>query len=308
MSRRAGQPRVLPLPVRDGVGPSCVVLPAGEWTTVLDYFAHRFTAVTRAQWQARMGAGEVLDAGGVPITPTRRFEPHLRIYYYRQLDDEPRVPFEEQVLFRDERLLAVDKPHFLSISPVGKYVQETLLVRLKRKLGIDELVPLHRIDRETAGVVLFSVQRASRGAYVQLFAERAIEKRYEAVVHRPPHFAPPAVHRSRLQDDEHQFMCMREVPGEPNAETHIEVLATGADWAHLALSPITGRRHQLRVHCHALGMPILHDAIYPVLRPEGTDDYERPLQLLAREVRFRDPITGAERFFASQRSLALPPR
>lgn len=300
--------RPLPLPVRDGVGPSCVVLPAGDWPTVLDYFVHRFTAVTRAQWQARMGVGEVVDAHGVPITETRRFEPNLRIYYYRQLDAEPRVPFEEHILFCDEHLLAVDKPHFLSISPVGKYVQETLLVRLKRKLGIDELVPLHRIDRETAGVVLFSVQRATRGPYVQLFAERSIEKRYEAIVHRSADFAPPAVRVSRLEDDDTHFMRMREVPGEPNAETHIEVLATGADWAHLALSPVTGRRHQLRVHCHALGMPIRNDAIYPVLRPEGTDDYERPLQLLAREVRFRDPLSGAERFFASQRSLALPPR
>lgn len=298
--------RALPLPVRDGVGPSCVVLPAGDWPTVLDYFEHRFTAVTRPQWQARMGAGEVVDAHGVPISETRRFEPNLRIYYYRQLDFEPRVPFEEHVLFRDEHLLAVDKPHFLSISPVGKYVQETLLVRLKRKLGIDELVPLHRIDRETAGVVLFSVQRASRGAYVQLFAERMIEKRYEAIVHRTAGFAPPAVRRSRLEDDTH-FMRMREVAGEPNAETHFEVLATGEEWAHLALSPVTGRRHQLRVHCHALGMPILHDAIYPVLRPEGADDYERPLQLLAREVRFRDPLSGAERFFASQRALVVPP-
>jgi tRNA pseudouridine32 synthase/23S rRNA pseudouridine746 synthase len=300
--------RALPLPVRDGVGPSCVVLPAGDWPTVLDYFVHRFTAVTRSQWQARMGAGEVVDLHGVPITETRRFEPRLRIYYYRQLDCEPRVPFEEQVLFRDEHLLAVDKPHFLSISPVGKYVQETLLVRLKRKLGIDELVPLHRIDRETAGVVLFSVQRASRGAYVQLFAERAIEKRYEAIVHRSADFAPPAVRVSRLEDDDTHFMRMREVAGEPNSKTHIEVLDTGTDWAHLALSPVTGRRHQLRVHCQALGMPIRNDAIYPVLRPEGTDDYARPLQLLAREVRFRDPLSGAERFFASQRSLALPPR
>ncbi|SCK40753.1 tRNA pseudouridine32 synthase / 23S rRNA pseudouridine746 synthase [Variovorax sp. HW608] len=300
--------RALPLPVRDGVGPSCVVLPAGDWPTVLDYFVHRFTAVTRAQWQSRMGAGEVVDAHGVPITETRRFEAQLRIYYYRQLDSEPRVPFEEQVLFHDEHLLAVDKPHFLSISPVGKYVQETLLVRLKRKLGIDELVPLHRIDRETAGVVLFSVQRASRGAYVQLFAERMIEKRYEAIVHRSADFAPPAVRVSRLEDDDTHFMRMREVPGEPNAKTRIEVLGTGTDWAHLSLSPVTGRRHQLRVHCQALGMPIRNDAIYPVLRPEGCDDYERPLQLLARELRFRDPLSGVERFFASKRSLALPPR
>jgi len=297
--------RTLPLPIRDGVGPSCVALPTGDWPTIAAFLVQRFAAIPRSTWEARIQAGEVVDEHGVPVTETRPFEPRLRIYYYRSLDAEPRVPFEERILFQDEHLLAVDKPHFLPVTPVGKYVQESLLVRLRRKLGIEDLAPLHRIDRETAGIVLFSVQRATRGVYSALFADRAITKQYEAIVHRTGDRMPPAVHRSRLEADDH-FMRMREVAGEPNAETRIEVLSTGNGWAHLGLSPVTGRRHQLRVHCAALGMPILNDAIYPVLLPEGSDDFERPLQLLAKALRFRDPVSGVERSFTSPRSLASP--
>jgi tRNA pseudouridine32 synthase/23S rRNA pseudouridine746 synthase len=239
------------------------------------------------------------------VTDTRPYQPHIRVYYYRSLPSEPRIPFDEVVLFQDAHLLAVDKPHFLPVTPVGKYVQESLLVRLKRKLGIDHLAPLHRIDRETAGIVLFSVQPATRAVYSALFSDRAISKHYEAIVRWQGERTLPAVHRSRLAGDDH-FMCMREVDGEPNAETRFTLLAARGEWAHLGLSPVTGRRHQLRVHCAALGIPILNDAIYPVLRPEGDDDFLRPLQLLAKEIAFRDPVDGSERRFTSPRSLSLP--
>jgi tRNA pseudouridine32 synthase/23S rRNA pseudouridine746 synthase len=295
----------LPLPMRDGVGPSCVALPTGDWPTIAAFLLQRFAAIPRATWEARIQAGEVVDEHGALVTETRPYEPRLRVYYYRSLEAEPRIPFEERILFQDEHLLAVDKPHFLPVTPAGKYVQESLLVRLKRKLGIEDLAPLHRIDRETAGIVLFSVRRATRGAYSALFADRAITKQYEAIVHRTGDRMPPAMHRSRLAPDDH-FMRMREIPGEPNSETRIEVLGTGDVWAHLGLSPVTGRRHQLRVHCAALGMPILNDAIYPVLLPEGSDDFDRPLQLLAKALRFRDPVSGVEHSFTSPRSLALP--
>jgi tRNA pseudouridine32 synthase/23S rRNA pseudouridine746 synthase len=291
--------------MRDGVGPSCVGLPAGDWPSIAEFLMQRFAAISRSTWLARIRAGEVLDEHGDPVTETRPYEARLRVYYYRSLDSEPRVPFEAHILFRDAHLLAVDKPHFLPVAPVGKYLQETLLVRLKRRLGIEALAPLHRIDRETAGVVLFSVQAASRGTYGALFADRAIAKRYEAIVHWDGRRKPPAVHRSRLAPDAH-FMRMKEADGEPNAETHIEMLSSGDGWAHLGLSPVTGRRHQLRVHCTALGMPILNDGIYPVLRPEGSDDFDRPLQLLARELRFRDPLSGVERRFVSLQSLVPP--
>ena len=246
----------------------------------------------------------MVDEHGVPVTEARPYEARLRIYYYRSLEAERRIPFDEIILFQDAHLLAVDKPHFLPVTPVGKYVQESLLVRLKRKLGLDHLAPLHRIDRETAGVVLFSVQPATRGIYHALFAERRIAKHYEAIVPWRDDAVLPAVRRSRLADDDH-FMRMREVAGEPNAETHFELLEHRDGLARLRLAPVTGRRHQLRVHCAALGLPILNDSIYPELLPEGEEDFERPLQLLAKALSFRDPVSGMAREFASKRTLAL---
>jgi tRNA pseudouridine32 synthase/23S rRNA pseudouridine746 synthase len=299
--------RALPLPLRDGVGASCVALPAGHWASIAEFLVQRFAAIPRSTWQARMRAGEVVDEHGVPVTESRPYQPRLRIYYYRALDAEAVIPFEESILFRDEQLLVVDKPHFLPVTPVGKYVQQSLLVRLRRRLGLEHLAPLHRIDRETAGIVLFSIQPAQRAAYSALFAERAVHKRYEAIVAWPGDGPLPAIRRSRLAPDRH-FMRMREVDGEPNAETRFALIEQRGDRARLLLSPLTGRRHQLRVHCAALGMPILHDAIYPRLLPEGQDDFAHPLQLLAKEIGFVDPVTGAERHFTSPRSLpVLPP-
>jgi len=294
----------LPLPTRDGVGPSCVALPPGRWPTIAEFLVQRFAAIPRATWETRMRTGEVVDEHGVPVTEARPYEARLRIYYYRSLEAERRIPFDEIILFQDAHLLAVDKPHFLPVTPVGKYVQESLLVRLKRKLGLDHLAPLHRIDRETAGVVLFSVQPATRGIYHALFAERRIAKHYEAIVPWRDDAVLPAVRRSRLADDDH-FMRMREVAGEPNAETHFELLEHRDGLARLRLAPVTGRRHQLRVHCAALGLPILNDSIYPELLPEGEEDFERPLQLLAKALSFCDPVSGMVREFASKRTLAL---
>ncbi|OUM00260.1 pseudouridine synthase [Variovorax sp. JS1663] len=291
-----------PLPTRDGVGPSRVALPPGPWPTIADFLAQRFTAISRDTWEARMRAGEVVDGQGVPVTPERPYQPRLHIYYYRSLEQERPVPFEEQVLFRDAHLLAVDKPHFLTVAPVGKYVQQSLLVRLQRRLGMDQLAPLHRIDRETAGVVLFSVQPATRHAYHALFADRAVDKQYEAIVPWDGTAVLPPMRHSRLVDDTH-FMRMREADGEPNAETRFELLEVRDGWARLRLSPRTGRRHQLRVHCAALGLPIRNDTLYPTLLPEGADDFDRPLQLLAKSLAFRDPIDGQPREFTSTRSL-----
>lgn len=299
--------QVSPLPTRDGVGPSCVGLPHGRWPTIAEFLIERFPAITRETWLERIAAGDVIDERGVPVTAARRYESPLRVYYYRVLDGERTIPFEEQVVFQDEQLLVADKPPFLPVTPTGKYLQQSLLVRLKRKLGLDELVPLHRIDRSTSGLVLFSVRRDTRGAYQTLFPTRRIAKQYEAVVPWQEGVSSvPATYRSRLVDDDH-FMRVREEPGEPNSETRIEVRQTLGGRALLQLTPITGRKHQLRVHCLALGMPIENDPIYPVLLPENTDDFDKPLQLLAKSVAFDDPVTGEPRSFTSPRSLALAP-
>lgn len=300
-ARRAAQPR--PLPVDGGLGPSCVALPPGDWATVLDFLAERFSMVPRADWQARMAAGRVVTGDGSRLDAHTPYRKDLRVWYYREWPAEAPVPFQETVLFQDEQLVVADKPHFLPVMPSGRHVRETLLVRLKQRLGLDTLVPIHRIDRETAGLVVFSVQPATRGAYQRLFAERAVRKHYEALVHWPPPHPLPAVYRSRLAD---VFMRSETVPGEPNSETSIAVREVRGDVALLDLAPHTGRKHQLRAHCQALGVPIVGDGIYPVLRPEGADDWQNPLRLLARGIAFDDPVTGQPRQFRSALSLAWP--
>ncbi|WPH20005.1 pseudouridine synthase [Variovorax paradoxus] len=298
----------LPLPTRDGVGPSCVGLPQGAWPTIAEFLIERFPAITPEAWLARMEARDVVDEHGVPVTAQRRYQAPLRVYYYRTLDAEVRIPFDEQVLFQDDQLVVADKPPFLPVTPTGKYLQESLLVRLKRKLKLDDLVPLHRIDRSTAGLVLFSVRPETRGAYQAMFPERRIDKHYEAVVPWQPGVSSvPGTYRSRLVDDDH-FMRVKEEAGEPNSETRIALRKTAGGHALLELSPVTGRKHQLRVHCMALGMPIVNDPFYPTLRPPDSDDFDKPLQLLAKSVVFQDPVSGELRSFTSPRSLALPPR
>ena len=292
-----------PLPTRDGVGPSSVVLPPGAWPTIGRFLIERFPGISPEAWTARLQAGEVRDAQGGPVTAERAYEPHLRVCYYRSLATEPRIPFEEGVVFQDDYLVVADKPHFLPVIPSGRYVQETLLVRLKRKLGLDDLSPIHRIDRETAGLVVFTIQPATRGAYQTMFVEQAVRKHYEAIAPWRPELALPLVYRSRLEENPARFMQMREVAGEPNAETRIELLELRGAFARYGLSPVTGRKHQLRAHCAALGMPICHDQIYPIHRAENSDDYTKPLQLLAKSIAFADPITGEARRFTSARNL-----
>ena len=290
------------LPTRNGVSPSCVGLPAGHWPTITDFLLERFPAITREVWLQRMQDGLVVDEFGAAVTPARAYRGHMRLYYYRALDDEPRIPFEETLLYQDEHLVVADKPHFLPVTPSGPYLQETLLVRLKNRLGIDGLIPIHRIDRETAGLVLFSVKPAERDAYQALFRNRNVSKHYEAIAPWRNDLSFPLIRKSRIVEDE-PFFRQLEVPGQPNSETRIEVLEIRGDKARYALSPVTGKKHQLRVHMNALGIPILNDRMYPPVSPTPGDDYSLPLQLLAKSIAFTDPMTGQARQFQSTLSL-----
>ncbi|MFC5523989.1 RluA family pseudouridine synthase [Polaromonas jejuensis] len=290
------------MPTRAGVSPSCVGLPAGHWPTITDFLIERFPAISREVWLQRMQDGLVVDEFGAAVTPARAYRGHMRLYYYRALDDEPRIPFEATVLFQDEHLIVADKPHFLPVTPSGHYLQETLLVRLKNQLDMDDLIPVHRIDRETAGLVLLSVRRSERDAYQSLFRQREVQKHYQAIAPWRDDLHFPLVRKSRIEEDE-PFFRQREVPGEPNSETHIEVLEVKGDRARYALSPVTGKKHQLRVHMNALGLPLLNDRIYPPVAVTPDDDYRYPLQLLAKSMAFTDPLTGQPRQFESRFSL-----
>ena len=279
-----------------------VVLPQGFWPSIADFLFARFPALSQAEWTARIEAGEVVEETGQTVGLRSRYKPGLRVYYYRSLAAEERIPFEETIVFQDDHLVVVDKPHFLPVTPGGRYVQETLMVRLKRRLGIATLNPIHRIDRETAGLVVFAVRPETRSAYHALFAERRVTKTYEAIAPFRTELTLPCKYQSRLEDSDH-FMRMQEVAGEPNSLTRIELIACEEEFGHYRLSPVSGKRHQLRVHLAALGLPICFDRIYPELLPENTDDYARPLQLLARSIEFEDPVTGEPRRFESGRSL-----
>ncbi len=290
---------------RNGVGPSCVSLPGGHWPTITDFLVERFPAIPRETWLGRMEHNLVQDEFGEAVTPQRPYQGHMRVYYYRALDVEARIPFEEAVLFQDEHLVVADKPHFLPVTPSGHYLQETLLVRLKNRLNIDSLTPIHRIDRETAGLVLFSTRVEDRNAYQGLFRQHTIHKHYEAIAPFRADLALPLTRKSRIVEDE-PFFRQREVPGEANSETLIEVMEVAGmtgNMARYALSPITGKKHQLRVHMNALGLPILNDRMYPPVASTPDDDYDRPLQLLAKSIAFTDPVTGQPRRFESKLQL-----
>jgi tRNA pseudouridine32 synthase / 23S rRNA pseudouridine746 synthase len=296
-------------PLREGVGASRVAMSLGPSHSVLDFLAQRLPAVPREGWRLRLSAGEVLDGQGQPVAPDARCERHGILWYWRTLESpEPEVPFAHTILHQDERLVVADKPHFLSMTPKGRWLQQTLLVRLKRETGIDTLVPVHRLDRETAGVVLFSVRPQDRHAYQSLFRERQVHKVYEAVAPWRPELRFPLERHTRLCERADAFMQMEEVDGPPNARTRVALIERVSEQlAHYRLTPETGRKHQLRAHMNALGLPIVGDRIYPVLRPDDAadeaPDFSQPLQLLARSIGFVDPISGEPRRFESARAL-----
>lgn len=297
--------RVAQMPVRDGVSASVVAVPAGQWPSLLDFLAQRMPSISRTEWADRLSQGLVLQESGQCAQPDQPCLAGQRFFYYRHVADEPRLPMQARVLFEDDHLLVADKPHFMPVTPSGPYVQQCLLVQLKQLTGLGDLVPLHRIDRETAGLVLFGKRLHERDAYHALFRDHQIHKRYLAVAAQTANLTLPHTHSSRLVDDPVHFFKMCEAPGDANSETRIALLDTRDGRALYQLEPITGKRHQLRVHMNALGIPIEGDQFYPrVLRGPGeAEDFGQPLQLLAHAVRFKDPVTNSLREFESQLQL-----
>jgi tRNA pseudouridine32 synthase / 23S rRNA pseudouridine746 synthase len=284
--------RQLPLPPRDGLGPARLRVRGGP---LGDELASRFGP----EVAAKAIAGEVVDRHGTVLGPATVLAPGASVYLYRELPDEVTVPFDIPVLYQDDDIVVADKPHFLATMPRGRHVVQTALVRLRRQLGLPELSPAHRLDRLTAGVLLFTTHRERRGAYQTLFARRAVDKTYVARAAVDPGAVLPRVVRSRIIKHRGNFQAVEE-PGEPNAETLVELLSPDGFYR---LTPRTGRTHQLRVQMASLGIPIDGDPLYPRVVDVAADDFSTPLQLLAHSIEFDDPLTGAHRRFVSSRRL-----
>lgn len=282
---------------------SKVVVPAGAPPSLLDFLAQRFPQQGRALWQQRLHQGKVLDAQMQPLAVDAPCYQGQLVHYFRELVQEVEIPFALSLLFEDERILVVDKPHFLPTAPTGNYVEQTALRRLQRSLDLPQLVPAHRLDRLTAGVLLFCKQPEDRDAYQGLFRQQAVQREYEALAAPLSQLQLPHVRRSRLQEDPLHFFRSCEAAGPANSETRIELLAQHEHYWHYRLLPQSGRKHQLRVHMAALGAPILGDDFYPQPLRRAADDFSQPLQLLARSLAFTDPLTGQARLFVSGRRL-----
>ncbi len=297
-----------PLPQRDGVDAARVRLPedpGGAWATVRDHLRERFGgAVGVAEVDAMLDGGRFVAADGRAVDGDEPYAAGLSLWFHRDFAPEEPVPFPVGIVHRDERLIVADKPHFLATTPRGGHVTETAVARLRRELGIPALQPAHRLDRLTAGLVLFVVRPEDRGAYQTLFRDRAVRKEYEAVAAHDPALGFPRTVRSRIVK-ERGVLAAREEAGEPNSESRIELLDHRAGRGRYRLLPATGRTHQLRVHMNALGLPLLHDPLYPVIRPQdAAEDWTRPLQLLARVLEFTDPVTGVPHRFESRLRLS----
>ena len=276
-------------------------------TRVLDYLIAKFPDINPEIWQRRVADGKVHWHDGSLITAESPCRPQQLVYYYREVDSEPVIPFTEDILFQDEHILVADKPHFLPVTPGGSYINECLQNRLRDKTGLETLQALHRLDRETAGLVLFSVNPETRHLYHDLFNSRKIHKTYQAIArinNADDLVGQQWEIKNRLVKSEPRFL-MKIVAGEANSHSLIRCLAQAADKALFELNPVTGKTHQLRLHMQALGWPILHDRYYPALQPKTADNYACPLQLLAKELRFTDPVTQQSRIFHS--NMALPP-
>ncbi len=287
------------------LGTSVVYLPdtGAPYPTLLDFFAGRFPKIPVQTWIERLSIGKVLTEDGQPVTLETAYLPNRRLFYYREVAEEPVIPLQEQILFQNEHLLVACKPPFLPVTPTGPYVRQTLINRLKEQTGNPFLSPINRIDRETSGLVLISTNKKSRGAYQQLFMAGQVRKTYAAVASFPEDSGQTEwLVENRIEGGEPWFrMCI--CAGMVNARSRIRLVEVKGRLAIFALQPYTGKKHQLRLHLSSLGFPILNDRCYPTLQEESQDDFNRPLQLLSQKIEFRDPLSGEEMVFETTQSL-----
>lgn len=287
-----------PLPQRNGLDAARLKLPPeGHWVLLRDHLVERLPRVAAERIEEMLREERIWGVTG-PLGIDTPFVPDSYIWFHRDLPVEVPVPFEVGVVYRDENIVIADKPHFLATIPRGRHIMQTALVKLRDSLGLPDLSPAHRLDRVTAGLVLFVVRRELRGKYQTMFRDRLVQKEYEAIAGYDPALELPRVVRSRIIK-ERGIITAFEVDGEPNAETHVSLVEHRNGLGRYHLKPLTGRTHQLRLHMSGLGVPIVNDDFYPVLHERPLDDFSSPLQLLARTLSFVDPVTGEERSFTS---------
>ncbi|MEW2506481.1 RluA family pseudouridine synthase [Amycolatopsis sp. NPDC047767] len=287
-----------PLPPRHGLDPARLRMPdEGPWATLLEHLVERLPRLDPVRIEQMLREERIFGLDG-PLGVDAAFVPGSFIWFHRDLPDEVPVPFDITVVYRDEHLLVVDKPHFLATIPRGKHILETALVRLRRDLDLPALSPAHRLDRVTAGLVMFVITPEVRGKYQTMFRDRRVRKEYEAIAPYDPTLELPRTVRSHIVK-ERGVLAAQEIEGPVNAETRVELLEHRDGLGRYRLLPATGRTHQLRVHLAGLGIPILGDDFYPVLTEKPLDDFTKPLQLLAKVLEFDDPVTGEHRRFTS---------
>lgn len=275
------------------------------YPSVLDFLAQRFFRIDRKIWEERICSGKVLTQKGDPISLDTSYRPGEKLYYFREVAAESIIPFTEKIIFCNDDLLVACKPHFLPVTPGGPHVNECLLHRLKKRTGNPALSPINRIDRETAGLVLFSMNRETRGRYQELFMAGEVEKTYNALATYPldPSKKAWRIENRIVKGD--PWFRMKTAPGKSNAVSNISLKRSRENLGLFQLSPVTGKKHQLRLHLSGLGFPILNDRYYPTLLPEKKNDFSAPLQLLSRRIRFRDPLSARLVTYESERRLLL---
>lgn len=290
--------------------------------TVLAHLVRHFPQVTEAGWVARLAEGRVRWDDGTPLGVDEAFAAGRRLVYAREVPDEPPPAEPLRILHADEHIAVIDKPHGVPVTPTGRYLRRSLLYQARRLLDNPELVAAHRLDLETAGLVLCVQRPEDRAVYHGLFAARRMHKAYAAIGWgrgEPPAFTTV---RSRIESTEDRFRW-RSVP-DPDGGAVSDVYRVGrvgsaaerlGDSSEAAsegsggsagawrfrVVPESGRPHQIRLHLAALGFPLIGDPLYPERRRPRRE--EGPLRLLAEELRFRDPFAARWCSFRSERQL-----
>ena len=293
-----------PLPLRHGLNSAWLRTPAsGHWPTMRDHLVQRLHMVTAERVDAMLDEGRFVDERGAAIGSHERFRPNLMVFFHRDLPEEDAPPGELRVLYRDDRIVVLDKPHFTATIPRGRHILYSATVRARRDLDLPELSPAHRLDRMTAGVLLCTTRREFRAAYQGVFEHRQASKQYLAVAPFNPDLVLPAEVSSHITKHKGELRVIERTDIAPNAHTRIELVQARDGLGLYRVLPTTGRTHQIRVHLDGLGIPIVNDPFYPVLLDHDINDFSHPLQLLAWRLGFPDPIDGRPREFTSTRVL-----